>query len=594
MRKYLIIAMFMCFPLLGRTRHTKRHHPKRPPVKKLRLPRHRKKPPPKKLVVDKPFTQKKDTQDNDTKVLAKQPVKVLAKQQVIDLVNTTIDVIMQQPSIQSACTNLKENPQFIKPGIQFILMDRQGMIWFLTQRPHRLWTSFAAQKVFSQDPLLPAILNASTPGIWAPFFWWEDDLTQGYFKEFSFQNDHFILGVIHFVESNEYQRTELAFRIHRFHQEYGMKKTVNTLNSPSGPFVYGRSGLSLYNGNGLCVADSYDQTRVGLNISSLKDEDGHLIFKKIVNAPRTESNFGWTHIKKNGLKRRMIVHQLLRQEEEKIYYQVSGYYPAIDKQFVISLVKDVHALFTHQDLNALTILNTPDNPYIKGNLAIVVYSPDGIIRAHTLYPSLVGVNALKHRGQQGDVVAKNIIDNTMQHNRSWTYHYILNAAENVYAEKVVTPEGTFIVSAHGFIPQTKKHASKVRTDLVCQLLNVNALEYVLDQLSLGETAVTAAFSPVSYGGLFIELYDEQGFCIAAEKQPHNLWKKINPAILLRIKNMKKQNKTKEWTHFAEGPLTKHVTVALCPKNGKDYIIISGYQTGLTETTGPSSQDKENS
>jgi len=570
MRKYLILAIFLCFPLSGKTRF-RTGRKKRFPVKKLRLRRHNKYPPPKELAVEKPLTQK-DSQDKHA--------KVLTKSEIIDLANNTIETIKQQPSIDNACALLKEEPSFILPSIQFILMDTKGMVWFLTQRPHRLWTLFTGKKIFSQEPLLTDILDGGTSGTWVPFFWWEDDLTQGYFKQFSFQDNEFILGIIHFVESNEYQRTELAFRVHRFYQEYGMKKTINTLNSPAGPFVYGRSGISIYNSDGLCLADSYDQTRVGLNISSLRDEEGNLIFDKIVNTPLTAGrSFGWTYIKKNGLERKMIVHQVISQEDQKTYYQVSGYYPQITKEFVVSLVNKVHTLFDKEGTKALKVLNTPNNRYTRGNLAIVVYSPDGIIRAHSLYPSLVGVNALKHSGQQGNVVAKDIIDQTIKHGESWTYHYILNAAEKVYAQKIVTPEGILIISAHGFIPQTKEHASKVRTDLVCHLLSVNALEYVLTQLNYGATPVTAVLSPVAYGGLFIELYDEHGFCIAAGQQPHHLWKIANPAILNSAKEMKKKKKTKEWMSFAEGSITKHVTVALCRKNKKEYIIVSGYQIG---------------
>ena len=68
-------------------------------------------------------------------------------------------------------------------------------------------------------------------------------------------------------------------RAHTFIQEAGLKRAIEQMNNPNGTFLRGSLSVALYDYGGICLADSYDTTRVGQNTSAWVDDRGRLVFR---------------------------------------------------------------------------------------------------------------------------------------------------------------------------------------------------------------------------------------------------------------------------------------------------------------------------
>jgi len=516
-----------------------------------------------------------------TITISRVAVSSTSSQDIETRARQTLATLDREATIEDVCARLTSDPQFVLPSMQFIVLDDTGRIWFLTNGNYRLWTLFDEREALTDAPILAKIKASGDAGIWFDFFWWENDLVRGYFKRFTKNKQVFYLGIIHFDESEEYQRAELLFRMHMFNREHGIEKTIQALNSPSGPFVYGTSGISLYTEEGLCIADSYDQTRVNLNIKNTKDDDGNLIFAKIqAAAPQERESYGWTSYKENGLTKRVIVHRVHRTGGRGNFLATSSYFPDLTLAFVEPLVDEISAFIAKEGTDAFTVLNSPKNRFIKGNLAIVVYAPDGTLVVHSEYPSLVGVDALKHVGQRGKLTVPDVIRTIMREGSAWLYHYILNAAIMIYGKKVITKDGTFIVTVSGFMPDTRQHAAEIRNDLICQFLEINAPAYALR--TLNQNASTSLnFGPISYGNLNSMVFNAEGFCIAAGPHRHQLWTPLSSTLRKAVESMKQNKQIRLWTNFIERSIRYDVAITVCTKGAHKYILVSGYMTGVS-------------
>ena len=486
---------------------------------------------------------------------------------------------LQKTNIFEACSSLANNPEWQSENIKLILFDRDGVIWLLQGENFRLWDDRFLKnvKTVNNTGLLDE-LRGKRSGFWLDLFSWQDDLISGYFKNFTKNGSEYTLGALLFVENAVDQVQEKVIKTRQYVEKFGIDNTVLAINNPRGIFLTGSLSITIYDDKGICLANSFDQTYIGNRGDLWRDDAGVSVFEEF-RAVTQEKKYGWIENTFAKETQRTFVLKIKDPVSSKYYYLVSGYYPDIDDNFVTAMARNACDYLTKEGSEkAFNALNKRLPPFYKSRLATVIYNDKGIIMTHSRFPYLQGTDALNEKDQGGYLITQEILNRLAKEKTAWIYSYTMNAIQPIYGEKVTLPEGTFAVTIQGYTPASMRHLCAQRAEFIRRKMALDPLPTIIGMLNFKtDRAIQQTYDIQSWfhGRTFIEMYDQNNFCVAAGPYYHKLWNRLDEHIIKRVAQLHSEGLESAWFDYRENSKTRSVYLRLCPH---DYLLVSGYET----------------
>lgn len=490
---------------------------------------------------------------------------------------------IKDTDIFQACTGLNNDTRWKKENTKLILFDHHGIIRLLQGENYRLWSSrfLRELKTFNDVGLLNE-LKDKHEGQWLELFSWQEDLISGYFKNVVKNGTTYTLGALIFSENAVSQVEEKVLKAKKSIEQHGLDSTLLEINNPNGAFMTGALSVAVYDRDGLCLADSFDQTHVGQRSIGWRDDTGKSIIEEFRAVTRT-NRYGWITNTFSGETQHTFV--LKTTKDARDYYLVSSYYPAVNDDFVTVMARNARdTLIREGPEKAFALFNTRKAPFYKSRLSTVVYNDRGVIMAHSRYPYLKGVDSWDYVDQGGYRITQELIRRTLKDGTAWVYSYIRNAMQPVYAEKVTLPEGTFVISIHGYTPTSLEWLCARRAEFLCRQIPQDSFETVIQTLNFQpiDTDTHRLYDVQTWfhGDAFFEIYNRDDFCIAAGPYREKLWEPLNPDIAQRVKQLRAEGHESAWFDYDRNSMRYRAYLRLCPH---DSLLVAGYSTAAKKT-----------
>lgn len=504
-------------------------------------------------------------------------------QTVMDLVDRAARFLSGR-KLDTVSIDFTHNPSWREPNTKLFLIDDRNRIWCIRDEYTLIW-KVLKQKATLQGGDIPfAMRRLGTKGGWISFLW-NEEFVRVYVKNVRRANRLFTVGAFLFAEGPSQQVKELVFTARNLLKRAGLATAVEQINSPTGQFLKGSYSVALYDSEGVCLANSYNLACVGSRAQDRLDDEGQGAFGKYLRVTESAS-YGWVKSMYVGHLERMFVARFRdpKGPPHKFYIITSGYYPEVNDAFVVSMANKAVEIIKREGAQKAFDMFSPvtgSNPYYMARLFVVVYDEKGVIRAHSRFPSVVGMNAYFRKDQAGYFITQNILNTVLSKGEGWIFNYITNAAELIYGQRIDLPEGTFVATIQGYTPLDKEHISASIVEWLCSRLSVEPPLRMFKALNQGAAVWNQGFKGTGqanvYSDLFTEIYDEQGFCVTAGSQVHKMWKKMDSGFSHSLATLIKSRKLEGWFKDRDGALTRKYYVKRCLNEpSQSYSIFVGY------------------
>lgn len=491
-------------------------------------------------------------------------------------------------SNNAACTQFTQDIRWRFPHVKLFVVDEHDLLWFITDELPHIWTRLLSVKSSLGLPLIQTMRQKGPQGGWVAAIW-NEDLVKAFVKNLRKGRHLYTIGALVFVESAAEVAHELLLRAHTFIQEAGLKRAIEQMNNPNGTFLRGSLSVALYDYGGICLADSYDTTRVGQNTSAWVDDRGRLVFRDYQEALKLGGGAACLEHRFHGNLQRVFLHSVIDPHTKKVFILASGYYPDVDENFVIDFGRQAgEVLLKRGTQQAFADFIAQREKYFKARLSLVIYDEKGIIRAHTRFPSVVGSNAYDRLDQAGNPITKIILQEAQDYGHGWVFYYRANAAELVYLEKLITPEGTFIITVEGYTPMTKHQIAASIAEWLASRFDREPASMVLGAISRGESIWNRGFRGAQgqiYSNFFVEIYDTDNFCLTAGSEHQKIWQPMDKGFLESMKVMRKKRLRSGWFSDYKDKMRRSYYICPSTKGDEKYTVFVGYRVPEVQSRG---------
>lgn len=487
-------------------------------------------------------------------------------------------------SAHTACTDFTHNPQWRFPSSRLVVIDEKGLIWFLMDKPVHLWTPLADLKTERNVPLTHDMRLQGQKGGWVAFIW-DQALVRAYVKNVHKADQLFTIGLLVFSENPRDQIQEQVLAAYSYLRDHGIKRTAEEINNPNGRFLHGSLSVALYDQDGICLADSFDWTHINQRSTNWLDDSGQSVFSQFVAAAQhSPSGNGWVKYTFQGMIEHAFVKYVPHRNPKKFYILASGYYPAVDEKFVVNFAQQASDYIKQYGIHkALADFAEQRTTFYKARLALVIYDEKGIVKAQTRFPSLIGVNAYNLRDQAGYPITQLILKKGLEEGHGSVFQYVANAAEPVYCQKLVVPEGVFVITVQGFTPLHKMTLAAGIAEWLSYRLANQPARIIMNALNQGDVVGNIGFRASGarrvYTDFVIEIYDGQGFCLSAGSNYYLIWQAIDRGMKLSVEKMKRAGASSGSFHDVHQGIGRDYYLKECVKSAREkYYIFVGYHT----------------
>jgi hypothetical protein len=499
------------------------------------------------------------------------------------LVDQAIQHVMTHQLYES-CISFKNDAQWQYPNAQLMLFDDKDIIWLCTYDDTLSWNrqELEGLKTPENIPLLKVIHEKGVNGEWVPFLIWQNDITNAYFKTFKKGDASYTIGILIFPQNTMHEVAKMVLKTLNYLRDNGSYQTINAVNRLVGPFIQGNLSVSLYNQNGIGIADSYDMTRIGLGSDFWFDDNKNNVFKTFENAADNDRSFGWALNPFHGHERKTFILKEKGHTTTNPLFITSGFYTITD-DYIINLTRRAKKILLKQGVSLFEQPSKIGSEATTLRLNVAIYDDKGVLQLHTRYPALRGINLIEHQDHAGNFVTKELVKTALTQGHGWVFSYIFNAVQPIYVEKAVLPEGTFVVTVQGYTPIDKKNIIANRAEIVCRFLLDHSLKETMGILSLQKTEAALNVESWAHAGYFYRLYDGEHYCLSAGPHYNKVWDKADPEIINFLNTLKKHKKEGDWLSYKRGNKEYYAYVKKCTKSPtENYSIVVGYVSITTK------------
>jgi len=444
-----------------------------------------------------------------------------------DLVNKAVS-FFKENSVELACYQFREVEEWQFDEMYPFVIHEAGTIYAHGKDDALIWQYIndARQERQKSSPtevkkdLIEEMREAVTRDGWLNYEW-NFENKHVYVREVEKDGRIYFIGTGFYPESHKYIVQQLVNQAVDYSQKFGTKRVISQINNPTGQFVKGPLYLWLYDFEGMSYAHGDNSGRVGRNHMDWQGAQGTYLIKDAIEKLQ-EREEAWIEFYEEGnVLKRSYVRRYKDPRDGKRYFIGGGYYPDVDSAMVKDFVREaVNYLKSNGPEVALRDFTSYNGGFRKGPLRIYVYDMEGTTLADGQNPEFVGQNMLEVAGTEGgDPIAKEILRKAKQSGEGTTTFLNKNQYQELYYQKVTTPDGEFIVGS-GYWPDTKRTTAESLAQNAAMHLEQNTIEKAFQDF-------TTWSSDFVRGDLFIEVIDYNGIIVAYGPRNPYVWSKID-------------------------------------------------------------------
>ncbi len=417
--------------------------------------------------------------------------------------------------ISKLCAEFMHNKRWIVGELSIFVYDSQGTCYVQEGEPLWIWRNVSHVKTISNVPIIDAMLALGTQGGWLSFRW-NNNIKHAYVKTVVKRGKTYIIGSGFYPASAANNVGQIIGNVQPFLNDRGLTETIANINNPFGMFVKGNISVRLIDFEGNDIADGEIRARVGQNVINEQDENGKFIIREAIKIAQSPTGKGWTECICAHELQRIYVERVVDLKTKRAYVAMAGFYPHIDDQAVINFVKRAITSIQSNGIDeAYREFSSSVGDFVKGDLRVYVYRPDGTVVYDGYNPGTSGQNIIDLTDPFGKPITRKILDQAERLGRGWVSYYFRNYYFYSYLEKIEVPDGIFIVGS-GYWSWAKAPATRSLVE--------EAVEY-LKTRTLGQAMYdfTADNSDFLRGDLYIQVLGSDGFVWAQTHQRRFIW-----------------------------------------------------------------------
>ena len=284
-------------------------------------------------------------------------------------------------------------------------------------------------------------------------------------------------------------------------------------------FVFGDLYLYALDFDGVIRAQGEEPGLIGTNALARKDAKGKMINKEIIEKlkQKNEGEGIWVeYSSKNTLK--YAYAEKVKDRDGKYYFLACGYYPEIDRDKTVELVRRGYQLMKSSGVSvAAQEFSGKENTYRLGDLSLFVYDMKGVCIAEGNNIQLVGHNQFDEKDQDGRYIVREMIDQAKS-GGGWVDFKMRNSFEAVYVEKIEMGVENYIIGS-GMFPVNKPETMALLVKSAIGDLQAHPEDRVFDQLIRRNDSFIR-------GDLSVFVLDLDGYCYASGDNYELIWQNM--------------------------------------------------------------------
>lgn len=486
-------------------------------------------------------------------------------------------------SLTKICHAFSHTKNFVDGELYLFLLDTKGTVYAHGQREDLLWKNlWNYRDSFGALAIQSIIKMAQTNPSWITYEW-AGAIKVSFAQKITIEGKDFIIGCGYYPHSKKYAAIGLVKgAVSLFNQDVAQGRSVEGAFSAMGyplseKFLFGDLYLYALDFDGFIRAQGEESGLIGINALERKDAKGKAINQEIISRLREkeESEGIWIeYTSKNALK--YTYAEKVKDEKGKYYFIACGYYPEIDRDKTLDLVRRGYQYMKASGIS-ITSKDFTDkavSSYRLGDLYLFVYDMKGKCIAHGGNPSFVGQNQFDEKDQDGMYYIREFIDQA-KIGGGWVDSKLKNSFQSTYVEKIDMGIDSYVIGA-GMFPVAKPETATLLVKSAVGYLQTHP-----DDQSFEKFVYRDGNGEFIRGDLSILVLDLEGYCYAWGDQHELIWKNLSDWKDDEGKFFIKQMIEKSMqgpNHFVY-KFNKKMRVNYCEqvqKGDKQYLICSGF------------------
>lgn len=439
---------------------------------------------------------------NDCRVLVAEAVKFFKKN-----------------SVEDSCKAFVQDKHWRKGEIGIFVFNSDGVCYAFSHDKSVIWQSFYNKKTLSENEFIPAMMKAGKQGGLVNYKW-DNSTMESYVRTVVKNGKTYIIGAGFFPASAAYSAEQMVKAAVRYGEINSAKALFEQINNPAGMFVEGEIFLQVFDLEGNVFAHGTSPELVGQNLIDDMTPNGKYLMRDMIEIAKSSEGEGWYSFldKRGSFEQRSYVARFTDQKTGKEYVVTGGYYPTIDDNTVVSLVKRAAGFLRNNESKAaFAEFSKKMGDFATGSVTLFVYDTKGVSVADMANPAFVGLNLMNTRDAEGKYVTKSIIEHAERYpHGGWLGFSFKNAYAMMYIEKVSTPDGDFIIGA-SYFPTSKYIHVRFMVDRAVFHLKGHSKEASFDLFSSRDPDFLR-------GDVSVFVYNKDGIIFVDGKNRNNIWK----------------------------------------------------------------------
>lgn len=213
----------------------------------------------------------------------------------------------------------------------------------------------------------------------------------------------------------------------------GRETAFKDFSHRTGGFVIGSMTISVYDVEGIVLADSQNPELIGLNLKNTRDITGKLITQQILDTANTYEK-GWvSYFTKNSWKATYVEKVKLPDGD---FIITAGYFPHA-KKTKTDFMSDRASRYLHNHMEdqAFQAFSSSDSDFLQGDLHVTVYTMDGVCLVDGIDKTRIWSNDNKIKDDNGEFFVRKIIA-LAQSGGGWVDFPLYKAKKHTYVKPV--------------------------------------------------------------------------------------------------------------------------------------------------------------
>lgn len=488
----------------------------------------------------------------------------------------------KKKSRAESCKAFAHDLRWRKGEIGIFVFNSLGVCSVFGEDSTVIWKDFYDEKNNAGEGFIPEMLHVGKEGGIVSFRW-NHSTMQAYVRTVEKDGDTYIIGAGIYPTSAAYATKQLVKSAVRYGQTHSAQALFEQINNPRGIFVYGDVYLYVYSFEGVVMAHGESKELVGQNVIDETTSDGRFRAQDMIAIAKNGDGEGWYSYKsmQGDLEKRVYVQRFTDQKTNTPYLVAGGYYPDIDANTVIGLVKRAASyLRGNGPERAFPEFSKRLGMFATGSVMLFAYDDKGMEVADMANPAFVGNPALiNSKDEDGKIIPPTILETAaINPNGAWINFTIKNTLAMMYIEKVSVPDGDFIIGAT-YYPIEKSIRVRFMVDRAMVFLKNHTKEFAFDTF----TSQKAEFSR---GDLSVFVSTPAGVILVDGKTRSRIWKDSNDIrddkgrlISTKIANI--AHSGGGWFEYPHNNAIRKIYIELAEKERENekpeqFIIGSGY------------------